>query len=55
LPKLLGWPGRWVLPFVEGGTPVAELLRQLPENPEWGAFGPQTLARFELDSDQEVQ
>ena len=26
----LAWPGRRVLPFIEGGAPVAELLRQLP-------------------------
>lgn len=42
----LAWPGRWILPFIEGGAPVAELLAQLPENPEWGSFVPQTLARF---------
>ena len=42
----LAWPGCWMLPFIEGGAPVAELLAQLPENPEWGSFVPQTLARF---------
>ena len=43
----LAWSGHWVLPFIEGGAPAAELLRQLPENPEWGGFVSQTLARFD--------
>ena len=43
----LAWPGRWVLPFIEGGAPVAELLSQLPENPDWGGFVPRTLARLD--------
>lgn len=51
----LAWPGRWMLPFIEGGTPVAELLRQLPDKPKWGSFVPRTLARFVPDPDQEVR
>ena len=33
--------------FHEGGAPVAELLSQLPENPDWGGFVPRTLARLD--------
>ncbi|MDX2476211.1 MAG: LuxR C-terminal-related transcriptional regulator [Gammaproteobacteria bacterium] len=50
----LSWSGRWVLPFIEGGEPVAKLLSQLPENPEWGAFVPKMLARFDPGFSNEV-
>ncbi len=46
----LSWPGRWILPFIEGGAPVAELLTELPKNHEWGGFVTNTLARFDLDN-----
>ena len=51
----LAWPGRWVLPFIEGAAPVAELLRQLPDNPEWGGFVPRVLARFDPQPDRGVR
>lgn len=34
----LAWPGRWLLPFIEGGAPVSEMLAQLPDNPDWDGF-----------------
>jgi len=43
----MAWPGRWMLPFIEGGSTVAELLKQLPTNSDWGGFVSQVLARFD--------
>lgn len=42
----LAWAGYAMLPFLEGGAPVAVLLLQLPEHPEWGHFVPDLLARI---------
>lgn len=40
----LAWPGRWILPFIEGGDTIVKLLKQLPSNPAWGNFVSQVLA-----------
>jgi len=40
----LAWPGRYLLPFIEGGAMLAQLLEQLPQNPEWGGFVEHALA-----------
>ena len=46
----LSWTGRWILPFIEGGQTIVELLKQLPSNPIWGGFVSQVVAHHDSHS-----